>query len=337
MKGVIVTHFGGPEAMKMVTLPTPEAAAGNIVIRTAYIGINFKDIYLRTGVYKNRPTGPSGIQYAPTFPFRIGLEASGIVTDVGNGVRGIQVDDRVAFQEGIGAYAEYVEVPAWRCVKVPASINMKLAAATQLQGATAHYLCHGFTTLNAEKSCLVHAAAGGVGHILVQLAKHQGAKVFATVGSPEKAAFVRSLGADVVIEYKLESFLEVVLEKTEKVGVEIVWDSIGKKTIRDSIKCCKQRGTCVLFGSVSGQVSNIPPLELGAAGSILFTRSHLEHFTSNAEEVRTRANAIFDGILDNWLDITIDKILPFEEFSSAQHILETRKNKGKILLEVAGE
>lgn len=335
MKGVIVKEYGGPDVMEMAELPMPKAKPGWIVVKVAYVGINFKDIYLRTGVYKDRPAGPSGISYKPQFPFTLGLEASGTVVERGEGVDDVMVGDRVAFQEGIGAYAEFVAVPAWRCTFVPEGVSMQLAAATQLQGSTAHYLCHGFVTLGPESSCLVHAAAGGVGHILVQLAKRQGARVFATVGSPEKAAFAKSLGANEIIDYGHENFLEIVKEKTDGRGVDIVWDSVGIATIHDSIKCARIRGHCILYGSVSGQVHEIAPLELGAAGSVLFTRSHLEYFTRNAEEVRMRANDIYEGIKSGWLRSTI-RVLPFAEYAEAQRVLQTRENKGKILLEVAG-
>ena len=183
----------------------------------------------------------------------------------------------------------------------------------------------------------MHAGAGGVGHILVQLAKHQGAKVFATVGSPEKAKFVKSIGADEIIEYRHENFLDIINEKTDNKGVDIVWDSVGIATIHDSIKCAKIRGHCILFGSVSGQVNEIAPLELGASGSVLFTRSHLEHFTSNAEDVRMRANGIYDGINEGWLKIAIDRVLGFDDYAEAQRVLENRENIGKVLLEVAGD
>ena len=336
MKGVIVKEYGGPEVMEMVDLPMPKAEPGWVVVKVAYVGINFKDIYLRTGVYKARPTGPSGISYAPQFPFTLGLEASGIVVKVGEGVTDVKLDDLVGFQEGIGAYAEYVAVPAWRCTFVPEGVSLQMAAATQLQGGTAHYQCHGFITLGKDSSCLVHAGAGGVGHILIQLAKHQGAKVFTTVGSPEKAEFVNDLGADEVIEYRHESFLDIINEKTDSKGVDIVWDSVGIATVHDSIKCAKIRGHCILFGSVSGQVNEVAPLELGASGSVLFTRSHLEHFTSNAEEVRMRANGIYDGINEGWLKIAIDRVLGFDDYAEAQRVLEDRENKGKVLLEISG-
>jgi len=336
MRAVIVTKYGGPEVMEVVDLPMPVAEPGWVIVRAAYVGVNFKDIYLRTGVYKDRPTGPSGISYAPRFPFTLGLEAAGEVVEIGEGVEDVKVGDRVAFQEGIGAYAEYVAVPAWRCTFVPERISMQMAAATQLQGSTAHYLCHGFVTLGPSSACLVHAGAGGVGHILIQLAKHQGARVFTTVGSPEKAAFVKSLGADEVIEYRREDFHSILKQHTDGRGVDIVWDSVGIATIHDSIKCAKIRGHCILYGSVSGQVHEIAPLELAAAGSVLFTRSHLEHFTRNAEEVRMRADAIYAGIDEGWLTVTIDRVLPFEDFAEAHRVLEERENKGKVLLKVSG-
>ncbi len=332
MKAVEVTEFGGPEVMRLVDLPKPSAGPGEVIVKLAFVGINFKDVYMRTGVYRDRPTGPSGINYEPKFPFVLGLEGAGTVEELGAGVNDLVPGDRVAFMEGIGAYAEYVAVPGWRVVKVPGAVSLELAAATQLQGSTAHYLCHGFTTLGPESSCLAHAGAGGVGHILVQLAKHQGARVLTTVGSEEKAEFVRQFGADVIIPYRDANFSEVVLAETDGQGVDIVWDSIGIETIHDSIRCAKTRGICVLFGSVSGQVNSIAPLELGAAGTVLFTRSHVEHFTRNAEEVRMRADAIFNGISEGWLEIAIDRILPFDDFSEAQRALEARETKGKVLL-----
>ena len=332
MKAIEVTEFGGPEVMRLVDLPKPSAGPGEVVVKLAFVGVNFKDVYLRTGVYKDRPTGPSGISYEPRFPFTLGLEGAGTVEEVGSGVDHLKPGDRAAFMEGIGAFAEYVAVPGWRVLKVPEGVSLELAAATQLQGSTAHYLCHGFTTLGPESSCLAHAGAGGVGHILIQLAKHQGARVLTTVGSEEKADFVRKLGADVVIPYREVDFCEVVLAETDGQGVDIVWDSIGIKTIHDSLRCAKTKGICVLYGSVSGQVNSISPLELGAAGSVLFTRSHLEHFTQNAEELQMRADGIFDGIREGWLEIAIDRVLPFDDFAEAQRALEARETKGKVLL-----
>ena len=169
MKAVVVTKFGGPEVMRLVDLPKPSAGPGEVVVKLAFVGINFKDVYLRTGVYKARPKGPSGISYEPKFPFVLGLEGAGTVEEVGAGIEDLVPGDRVAFMEGIGAYAEYVAVPGWRVVQVPDTVSLELAAATQLQGSTAHYLCHGFTTLGRRSSCLAHAGAGGVGHILIQL------------------------------------------------------------------------------------------------------------------------------------------------------------------------
>lgn len=337
MKAIEVTEFGGPEVMCLVDLPKPSAGPGEVIVKLAFVGINFKDVYMRTGVYKDRPTGPSGINYEPKFPFILGLEGAGTVEELGAGVEDLAPGDRVAFMEGIGAYAEFVAVPGWRVVRVPDDVSLELAAATQLQGSTAHYLCHGFTTLGPGSSCLAHAGAGGVGHILIQLAKRQGARVLTTVGSEEKADFVRKLGADVIIPYREVDFREVVMAETDGQGVDIVWDSIGIETIHDSIRCAKTQGICVLFGSVSGQVNSIAPLELGAAGSVLFTRSHVEHFTRNAEEVRMRADGIFSGISEGWLEIVIDRILPFDDFAEAQRALEARETKGKVLLSLNRE
>ena len=332
MKAIEVTEYGGPEVMRLVDLPKPCAGPGEVIVKLAFAGINFKDVYMRTGVYKDRPTGPSGINYEAKFPFVPGLEGAGTVEELGAGVDGLAPGDRVAFMEGIGAYAEYVAVPGWRVVRVPDAVSLELAAASQLQGSTAHYLCHGFTTLGPESSCLAHAGVGGVGHILIQLAKHQGARVLTTVGSAEKAEFVRRFGADVIIPYREADFRQVVMAETDGQGVDIVWDSIGIETIHDSIRCAKTQGMCVLFGSVSGQVDSIAPLELGAAGSVLFTRSHVEHFTRNAEEVRMRADGIIRGINEGWLEIAIDRILPLDDFAQAQRALEARETMGKVLL-----
>ena len=317
----------GLDGLKLSDRPAPLPGRGEVLVDVRAVSLNFRDLMVAKGQY-----GPAGDD-----PIIAASDMAGVVAAVGDGVTALAPGDRVAFMEGIGAYAEYVAVPDWRIVKVPDAVSLELAAATQLQGSTAHYLCHAFTTLGPGSSCLAHAGAGGVGHILVQLAKNQGARVLNTVGNEEKAEFVRQLGADVIIPYREADFREVVMAETDGQGVDIVWDSIGIETIHDSIRCAKTQGICVLFGSVSGQVNTLAPLELGAAGSVLFTRSHVEHFTRNTEEVRMRADGIFRGISEGWLEISVDRILPFDDFAKAQGALEARETKGKVLLSLSRE
>ena len=317
----------GLDGLKLSDRPAPLPGRGEVLVDVRAVSLNFRDLMVAKGQY-----GPAGDD-----PIIAASDMAGVVAAVGDGVTALAPGDRVAFMEGIGAYAEYVAVPDWRIVKVPDAVSLELAAATQLQGSTAHYLCHAFTTLGPGSSCLAHAGAGGVGHILVQLAKNQGARVLNTVGNEEKAEFVRQLGADVIIPYREADFREVVMAETDGQGVDIVRDSIGIETIHDSSRCAKTQGICVLFGSVSGQVNTLAPLELGAAGSVLFTRSHVEHFTRNTEEVRMRADGIFRGISEGWLEISVDRILPFDDFAKAQGALEARETKGKVLLSLSRE
>jgi len=326
MKAIRIERFGGPDVCRVVDVESQGPAAGEVSMRLAYGGINFMDIYMRNGTYARSHT------YQTPLPMTIGMEGAGKVSVVGDGVTDFAVGDRVAFCLVRGAYAETVNVPTWKAVKVPDSVDLRIAAALMLQGSTAHYLSHSAFPLGAEHTCLVHAGAGGVGQLLIQLAKARGARVVATTGNEEKASIARKCGADEVILYRERDFREETLRFTRGQGVDVVYDSIGRDTIHRSIRCLKKRGLCVLFGASSGVVPSIEPLELAEAGSIFFTRPHLADYMRDAAEIRGRVGDLFDLVANNRLRVAIDREFPLSEASAAHAYLEAGKTRGKLLL-----
>ncbi len=297
-------------------------------MKVAFAGITYGDVYQREGTY--RPNQPLREGDAP---LPIGGEAVGTVAAVGAEVRDFAVGDRVAGEQ-LGSYAEYVAMPAWRVMKVPADVSLRDAAAAYGQALTAHYLAYDTAHLSPDTSCLVHAAAGGVGHLLVQFAKRRGARVIATVGSEEKAAFVRGLGADDAILYRDVDFLPAVKALTADRGVDVVYDSVGAATIERSIKATAHRGLCVLYGNSSGLVDSIAPMDLAAAGSIYFTRPRLAHHVRTREEIARRADAIFRGLGDGTLKVLLGAEFPLDQAVDAHRLLQSRKSSGRILLTV---
>jgi NADPH:quinone reductase len=281
-----VRAFGGPEALEMLDWPVPQPGPGEARVSIAVAGVNFMDVYMRSGQYAKSAT------YATPLPLLLGMEGAGVVEAVGPGVEDVRPGDRVAWCISRGAYAQHAVVPAWKLVAVPEDVELDLAAALQLQGSTAHYLTHSLFPLQDGQACLVHAGAGGVGQLLIQLARARGARVLATVGSTEKAEIVKRLGADAAILYRETDFREAVMALTEGAGVDVVYDSVGRDTIHQSIRCLRRRGTCVMFGAASGQVEGIAPLELAEAGSVFFTRPHLADYMQ-PHEVRGRARDLF--------------------------------------------
>lgn len=325
MKGIGVRAFGGPEALEMLDWPVPEPGPGEARVKLAMAGVNYMDVYMRSGQYARSQT------YTTPLPLLLGMEGAGIVDAVGPDCGGVKAGDRVAYCISRGAYAEYAVVPAWRLVPIPAGIDWPLAVALQLQGSTAHYLTHSLFPLGPGHTCLVHAGAGGVGQLLVQLAVSRGSRVLATVGTAAKAAIVEALGAEAAILYRETDFREAVLAHTGGKGVDVVYDSVGRDTIHKSIRCLKRRGTCVMFGASSGQVEGIAPLELAEAGSVFFTRPHLADYMQ-PHELRGRAQDLFGLVKSGRLAVSIDRTFALEELPQAHRVLESRQTRGKLLV-----
>ena len=330
MRAVQVAGYGGAECLVLGEVPVPEPGEGEVLVRLACAGINFIDVYMRKGVYRQSQT------YRNAPPFTPGMEGAGTVAAVGPGVEGFSAGERVAYCLSLGSYAEYAVVPAWRLVKVPDGIDLPVATTLMLQGCTAHYLTHSLFPLAAGHTCLIHAGAGGVGQLLIQLAVMRGARVIATVGSAEKAAIARSLGADPAILYDEVDFAQAVHEATEGRGVDVAYDSVGEATFLKSLECLKRRGVCALFGGASGAVKSVNPLDLAEAGSVFLTRPHLADYLANAEEIRGRAGELFALAGDGRLEVTIDREFPLAEAARAHETIEGRKTKGKLLLVTGG-
>ncbi len=326
MRAVIVPRFGDAGVLTVAEVETPQAGPGMVLVRMAYAGVNYADTYIRRGMYRR------GHTYGTEPPFVPGLEGAGTIAVVGDGVEGLKPGDRVAFCLSEGAYAEFAAVPAWKVVRVPQSTSLEIAAAAALQGATAHYLTHSLRPLNAGDWVLVHAAAGGVGRLVVQFAKHRGARVIATVGDERKGVVARNAGADHVIFYRDTRFPPEVRRITDNRGVDIVYDGVGAATLTGSLESLAIRGTCVLFGAASGPVDHITPMALAEAGSVFFTRPHLAHYLRDAREYRARLGDVFAAVADGTLKINVDRVLPLEDARAAHEALEGRKTTGKVLL-----
>ena len=264
----------------------------------------------------------------------LGMEGGGVVAALGEGVTDFAVGDRVAYCIVRGSYAQFASVPASRLVPVPANVPMPIATGLMLQGLTAHYLAHSAYALGPGKTCLIHAGAGGVGQLLIQLAKLRGATVIATVGSEEKAVIAGERGADHVILYRDVDFRDEVRRLTGGRGVDVVYDAVGRDTIARSIRSLARRGLCVNYGGASGLVASIEPLELAEAGSVYFTRPHLADYISSAAELRERAADLFAAYAAGILAVTIERELPLADVAEAHRWLEARHTKGKLLLDV---
>lgn len=320
MRAIRVHQPGGPEAMRLEELPVPEPGPGQALVRLSYAGVNFIDVYHRSGLYPL------------PLPFTPGSEGAGVVEAVGSGVDRIRVGDRVAYAGVPGSYAEFVAVDASGLVPVPEAVPLDVAAAVMLQGMTAHYLTHSTYPLEVGDVALVHAAAGGVGLLLVQLAKRRGARVIGTVSTEEKARLARDAGADEIVFYTRENFRDAVLRLTGGRGVDVVYDSVGRTTFDDSLASLRPRGMMVSFGQSSGPIPPFDPLVLGR-GSVFFTRPSLAHYVAEREELLWRANDLFEWIGCGELRVRIDRALPLESAQEAHRLLEGRKTAGKLLLE----
>jgi NADPH2:quinone reductase len=328
MKAINIARFGGPDELALAEVEQPKAGKGEVVVKVAYAGINFIDVYMRNGSYARSHT------YKTPLPMILGMEGAGTVAELGEEVKEFQLGDRVAYCLSRGSYAEYAVVPTWRVTGIPDDVSLPVATGLMLQGSTAHYLTHSAFSLGPNQSCLIHAGAGGVGQLLIQLAKLRGASVIATVGSAEKAAIAQACGADHTILYRETDFREEVMEITGGQGVNVVYDSVGKDTIQGSIRSLKRRGLCIMYGASSGQVAAIEPLQLAEAGSVFFTRPHLADYTASAEEVRWRATELFQALAKGKLTMTIDREFPLTAAREAHELLEARGTKGKLLLRI---
>lgn len=320
MQVVRIHEFGGPEVLRLEEVPTPAPGAGQALVRVSAIGVNFVDIYRRLGLYR--------IQ----LPHALGSEGAGTVEAVGPGVTGLRAGDRVAWADVSGSYATHVVAPVERLVPVPEGLTFEQAAAAMLQGMTAHYLSHSCYPLKAGDTCLVHAAAGGVGQLLCQMAKMRGARVIGTVGSEAKVAVAREAGADEVVVYTERDFVAEARRFTDGKGVHVVYDSVGKDTFDRSLDCLALRGYLVLFGQASGPVPPFDPQVLNAKGSLFLTRPSLGHYTHTREELLGRANDVLGWIQSGRLRIRIDRTYPLSEAAEAQRALASRQTTGKVLL-----
>jgi NADPH:quinone reductase len=320
MKAIQVKQFGGPEVLEFVELPVPQPKPNEAVVKIAAAGVNFIDVYNRTGHYK------------VPLPFVPGHEGAGTVTAVSKDVTTVKVGDRVAYTGVLGSYAEYVAVPADRLVKIPQGVSERDAAAAMLQGMTAHYLSHDAFPLKKGQTALVHAAAGGVGLLLVQMAHNLGARVIGTVSTEEKAKLAREAGADDVILYTQTDFEAETKRLTGGKGLDVVYDSVGKTTFDKGFNVLRPRGMMVLFGGSSGPVSPVDPLVLTQKGSLFLTRPSIMHYIITTEELQARAGAVLGMIKESKLKLRIQHTYPLAQAQQAHRGLEARKTTGKLLL-----
>ena len=320
MKAVRVHKYGGPEVLTPEEIPVPEPKVGEARVKIEAAGVNYIDIYQRTGLYPMKT------------PFTLGTEGAGIVDAVGPDVTEVKKGDRVGYAMIPGSYAEYAIVSAARLVPIPSNIEARVAAALMLQGMTAHYLTHNTYSLKKGDTALIHAAAGGVGLLLIQIAKQLGAKVIGTVSTEAKAKLAKEAGADHVILYTQTDFLAEVKKLTDGRGLEVVYDSVGQTTFDKSLECLKPRGYMVLFGQSSGPVAPFDPARLAARGSLFLTRPSLAHYSLDRAELLQRASDIFNWAAAGTLKVRIDKSFPMAEAAEAHRQLEGRKTTGKVIL-----
>jgi NADPH2:quinone reductase len=320
MRAIRVTQTGGPEQLKVEDIAVPQPGAGQALVKIAAAGVNFIDIYHRTGLYKL------------PLPFTPGQEAAGIVEAIGPSVEAVKPGDRVTYVGAPGAYAEYSLVPASSLIPVPAALDLKLAAAAMLQGMTAHYLTHSTYPLKSGDTCLVHAAAGGTGRLITQMAKMLGARVIGTTSTKDKAEEARRVGADDMILYTEQDFEAEVKRLTAGRGVDVVYDSVGKSTWEKSLNCIRPRGMMVSFGNASGAVEPIAPLVLNQKGSLFLTRPKLGDYTASQEELHWRASDVLGWVATNRLQLKVDREYSLQQAGQAQEDLAGRKTSGKLLL-----
>jgi NADPH:quinone reductase len=320
VKAIRVHQTGGPEVLRLEDVPDPAPEPGETVVRLEAIGLNFIEVYQRTGLYRS------------TVPFTPGGEGAGRVVAVGKDVSAVRPGDRVASTSLRGSYAELARVPADKLVPVPDDVETGLAAAVLLQGLTAHYLAISTYPLTEGSWCLIHAAAGGVGLLLCQIAKARGARVIGTVSTEEKAALAAEAGADHVVLYTRQDFVSEARRLTGGRGVAVVYDSVGQSTFEGSLNSLAPRGMLVLFGQSSGPVPPVDPQVLNAKGSLYLTRPTVTHYTATRDELLTRSRDLFVWMESGRLQVRIDRTYPLADAAAAHRALEGRETKGKVLL-----
>lgn len=320
MKAIRVQSPGGQDVLKYEEVSDPKPGPGQVLVKLHAIGVNFIDVYHRTGLYKL------------PLPFTPGMEGSGVVESVGTDVTEVQLGDRVAYAMAVGAYAELAVVPSRQLVKIPATMDFSSAAAVMLQGMTAHYLTHSTYAIQPGDTILVHAAAGGAGLLIAQMAKRRGARVIGTVSTEEKARLARSAGVDEVILYTEADFEAEVKRLTEGKGLPVVYDSVGKTTYEKSLNCLRPRGMMVLFGQSSGAVPPIDPGILAAKGSLYLTRPSLGHYSATREELLSRADDVIGWVSKGELKLRIEKTFALSDAAEAHRELESRRTTGKLLI-----
>jgi NADPH2:quinone reductase len=320
MQAIRVHQYGGPEAMELEQLPVPTPGPGQALVRVEAAGVNFIDIYQRSGAYKL------------PLPLGLGLEGAGVVEALGEGASGVAVGDRVAWTQISGSYATHNLVPADRLVKLPDKVTTRDGAAAMLQGMTAHYLAHSTYPLKAGQTCLIHATAGGVGLLLCQMAKMVGARVIGTTSTEEKAALAREAGADEVILYTQQDFEAEVKRLTDGKGVNVVYDGVGKDTFDKGLNLIKPRGMMVLFGQASGPVAPLDPQILNAKGCLYLTRPRLDVYIESREELVERAGDVLSWIADGKLKLRVEHTYALDRAGQAHNDLNGRKTTGKLVL-----
>lgn len=320
MKAVRVREYGGPEAMSYDEVDIPSIGENDVLVKIEASGINYIDTYQRSGLYQI------------PLPATLGLEAAGTVTEIGLNVSSFQSGDRVAYTSVPGAYADYAVVPDEKLVKLPDGVDFSQGAAAMLQGCTAHYLCKSTYEVKAGDRCLIHAAAGGVGLLLIQMVKNAGGFVIGTVSTEEKANLAKSAGADEVILYSEQNFETEVKRITEGAGVNVVYDSVGKSTFQKSIDCLSKLGYMVLYGNASGPVTEFNPATLGPKGSLFLTRPTLFDYTADRESLDWRTSDVFNWIAEGSLNLRVEHFYALADAQQAHKDLEGRKTTGKIIL-----
>lgn len=320
MRAVRVHQYGGPEVLTLEEIPVPEPKASEARVKIEAIGLNYIDVYQRTGLYPLQT------------PFTLGMEGAGVVDKVGEDVKEVKKGDRVAYAMILGSYAEYAIVPAAKLAPLPANIDSKSAVALMLQGMTAHYLTHSTYDLKKGETALIHAAAGGVGLLLTQIAKLRGANVIGTVSTEAKAQLAKEAGADHVILYTQTDFAAEVKKITDGKGLHVIYDSVGQTTFDKGLDCLRPRGYMVLFGQSSGPVSPFDPGKLAGKGSLFLTRPTLAHYTLDRAELLQRANDLFTWTASEKLKLRIEKTFRMAEAAEAHRQLEGRKTTGKVIL-----
>lgn len=320
MKAIQIQKTGGPEVLTLVDLPIPKPKPNEAIVKIAASGVNFIDVYIREG------------RYPAQLPFVDGQEGAGTVTDVGSDVKSLKPGDHVAYSNVLGSYAEYAAVPADKLVKVPAGLDDQQAAAAMLQGMTAHYLVYSTYPLKKGETALIHAAAGGVGLLLVQMAKNIGARVIGTAGSEEKARLSKDAGADEMIIYTKQDFEAETKRLTGGKGVDVIYDGVGKSTFDQDLNLLRPRGYLVLFGGASGAVPPFDPIKLSQKGSLFLTRPSLMHYVATREELEKRAGDVLGWIAGGKLKLRIEHKYKLADAQQAHRDLEGRKTTGKLLL-----